>query len=540
MQTLTPEQEQDLDLARARARAAAEKPSPPSAGFGASAADIAAQTGSDLVEGAHSVPGFFGDADQLLKHFGWWLGNQARTYVGGKPPISMEEAGIDPQGGTISDLGRRAGVRLPDLPTTEDIEHATGFTPRQPRTSAGQKFENVVGPMVKMVPGVLTGGAPSLVKSAAEQGVKGAVKEGTRLTGKYAVAPVAVGQTAEMGMDQLPSGALPDSWREPLRRIVEVGTTLLSGFREKPRVKGTPTMDELNATKTALYKKAEDTGLKIPPEATNLLYQDALGSFKGQFVLDTVAHPSSFRMMQRLKKWQGVQTPITFNEYQSMRSTLGGLAAKAEAGSQDKLIASNILKAVDDTFGSLPPGKMIAGSASPAEVQQMLKDANRVASTEFKAKEIEAAVEHARNSQSWNSGNHDDALRAEFRKIANDPGSFNRFSPNEKRTILEIVRADSDTESVLKKLGQWSPDNNRFMATLIAGHLGGPAAGAATAVGTTAARRAVAGATQRGVTKLGAQVRKNDNKYIKSYPGVNEALRIGALYGARGPQADQQ
>lgn len=476
---------------------------PPEAGVLESAGDIAGDVSNKLVGGLHAVPGIFGDVEYLAKHVGAWLENEAAWLLHNRQFQPADESTF--------------------FPTTADYKRLTGFQDYKPKTAAGDWFDRNVGDFVEAAPAVIGTGGSGLVTKLVREGAKVMAKEAPGAMMKTVVAPIAAGNAVEAGLNVTPG--VPDN----LKQIIKTGTEAIVGggltAGKKPNLKA-PSMEEIGNLKKALYKEAEDKKLTIPSEALQIMADDATRA-TSTVQLDPVAHPMTTQMMMRLEKWAADSDGmIPFTKYQSMRSTLGDLAAKAE--DKDSFLAVQVLNSVDDFFKSIPADKT-TGTASAAEVRKIWDDANRVARIEFNTKLFENTLNSAKNSAPYANMKPDDAYRTAFRKIANNPDLMKRFLPIERDTILEIVRPGSDTESILKKVGSFAITSGRAIPLFLAAHFfGGP--GAIAAVGVTeGAKKAVTGSTKRNVDKLSAMIRKGDDKPIRSYPGVGRVGHKGKV-----------
>lgn len=144
-----------------RLSAAGQAPTKPQIGVGE---DVARSVGSGLSTGTIGLAGLPGDAQMLMQGAGNWIGNKARELTG-KPALTQEQQDA-----------LNAETRLP-LPTSPDVQGAvtaaTGFTPYEPQTTAGQYARTAA----EFVPGAAAMGIGG--------GIKGAVSSGL----KYGVAP---------------------------------------------------------------------------------------------------------------------------------------------------------------------------------------------------------------------------------------------------------------------------------------------------------------------------------------------------------------
>jgi len=108
--------------------------------------DVLKGGGSGLVEGGYGLVGLPGDAVDLTRAAGGWLGNRAREFMGKK---AVEGPAPDPLG-------------ISSIPGTRDLMEATGFKPYEPQTTAG-KYARTVG---QFVPAAATFGATGGVRGA--------------------------------------------------------------------------------------------------------------------------------------------------------------------------------------------------------------------------------------------------------------------------------------------------------------------------------------------------------------------------------------
>lgn len=449
--------------------------------------DVAKATGSGLVTGTESLLGMPGDAMDLARAGGTWLGNKARM-IAGKPPI--EGQAPDPLG-------------LSSIPGTPEIAKAnealTGFTPYQPKTTAGE-FANTAA---SFVPGaVALGGAGGVASKALKYGVA------------PGIASEAAGQATE-----------GTAW-EPIARTgaaIATGVGMNALTRPKP---ATPTAADLKAQGGALYRSLDTPQgqVVLEPAAFNRIANDI-----GAVAYKARISNASPKAMAILKEFENMAAPGVapdILEIEGLRRQLSALAKSPEG--TERFFAAIMRDKLDDAIASLKPADVIAGD--PNTALKTLGDARSLWQRGKKIDLLDDLMEQARNAAKANytSAGIMTAIRQKFRGLAARKDYKALFSAAERDAIRQIIRG-TKTEAVVRFLGKFDPRSPLMLTVLGGAGVAGHPYLAAGAAGLGLVGKELAGrAAQRSVNSLSEMVATGAVPSPKLSP-VN--LPLSAFYG---------
>ena len=455
-------------------------------------ADVSKSVGSGLVTGTEALLGMPGDIADLARAGGTWLGNKART-MGGKAPI--EGLAPDPIG-------------LSSIPGTPEIakanEAVTGFTPYQPKTTAGE-FANTAA---SFVPGAMAFGGGGVGAMA-----------GNAL--KYGVVPGVASEAA----GQLTEGT---AW-EPLARTgaaVAAGVGMNALTRPKPAA--APSAADLKAQGGALYKSLDTAQgqVVLEPSAYTRIADD-LGMAAAKARLGTTKAPKAAAILKDFQDMAAAGVAPDLLELDGLRSQLGTLLKSSDA--TERFFASMLRDKLDDAIAGLKPADVIAGD--PNAALKTLADARNLWSRSKKVELLDGLMEQAKNAvgANYTSAGLMTAVKQKFRALAGRKDYRALFSAAERDAIRQIIRG-TPTEKVTRFLGKFDP-RSPLMAMMLGGVgfsgnplLAGAVAGAGVAGKTLAGRTA-----QRAVDSLSEMIATGVVP-----PGQPSALNLplSAFYGA--------
>jgi hypothetical protein len=128
---------------------------------------------------------------------------------------------------------------------------------------------------------------------------------------------------------------------------------------------------------------------------------------------------------------------------------------------------SNTVANLHSAHGAAPLSKDGGG---PAAVSA-LKDARRLWARHSKADQIDQLFEKAaNNSSNYSASGFENALRNQFRALANNPNRLRKFSADERAVIKNVVRGGK-LQNAMVKLGKYSPAAG-FFGGVVAGEIG--------------------------------------------------------------------
>ena len=203
-----------------------------------------------------------------------------------------------------------------------------------------------------------------------------------------------------------------------------------------------PTIPELKTASQAAYAAAE--------RGSGIVAQNSLANFTNRAEqmlahegVDKTLHPKTMAGLERLMQ-ESTQPGIAGHSLKGIevqRRVLAAAENAAERGSDDARLAGKLLDDFDDYVDNLSPADLVGGVGDAAATAKNYATARELWSRMRKAETIEALVERAKNSApSLTQSGLENALRLEFKSLANNPKRFNRFSPEERAAITRVVR----------------------------------------------------------------------------------------------------
>lgn len=440
--------------------------------------DVAKAAGSGLVTGSEFLAGMPGDVADAAISSADWLRTKA---TGGQPMPpearaslrrSLPVAGLFPTSGEVSST----------------VSRATGFKPYEAKTPAGQ-FANAAA---EFIPGAVAFGGGT--------GVRGVVDSAIR----YGVVPGVASEAA----GQVTQGTPFEPWARTAAAVTAggAGALLKRGSNVKAAQKMAPTAADLQAQARPLYKAVDAAGITVTP--------NAFGKMVDNIAIDTwksgarpKIQPKAFEAIKELLKAKNAGAPQTFSDIDLMRQV--AVNALEDASKNERRVAGMILRGIDDFMAGLTPADIAAGTMDPQQAAAMLKQARDYWRVSTKAKIIERIFFKAENATAANytSAGMQTALRQRFRALSENEALFSRFSPDEQKAILRVVRG-GPVENAMRMLGKYAPKGvlSGYGAVGVTA-LGGPLLGGAFVAGTTGARAASTAAGLRNARAVDLMVR---------------------------------
>jgi hypothetical protein len=269
----------------------------------------------------------------------------------------------------------------------------------------------------------------------------------------------------------------------------------------KARRAAIPTRAEIKTAAGEAYTRAEQAGGILP--------QNNLGGFvqRTEQMLakegfDKTLNPATAAALERFyddASRPGVAGHSAMGA-EILRRVLLNAENAAKAGSQDARLVSKIIDDFDDFMDQQLPSS-----------SGQYADARLLWSTQRKAQDIEALFERAKNQAGqFSVSGMENALRTQFKQLADNPRRLSRFSEPERAAILQVVRG-GPLQYVLRLAGKLAPTGNVPIITALL------AEGAAPGAGLTMAGVGVAG-------RAGASALRN-----RAARRVDELVRSGAI-----------
>lgn len=388
-----------------------------------------------LAKGITGIVGLPGDVERGLT----WLADKA--------------TGVTPEERKSADSAR-PGLPLPTSEVLNNTVSAPFSGMYEPQTTAG-KYADTIG---QFAPAAAAPG--TLATRLARVLVPGGTSE-------------AAGQAAEGTALEIPArigGAL-------------LGAGAIGGARQalQPRAGAPPTTEQLRGLASAAYDRAHNAGVVIPQDRVQQMAAALRGEMRTEG-LDPTLHPRATAALGRL---EGIADNQSLRDMDVLRRV-----ARGAAGSNDRderRLGRALVGGIDDFVENLGPSDVLSGNAP--EATAALGEARRLYSRTARAETIDRLMERAATRAETVGGSGlENAIRVEFRQLAQNERRMRGFSPDEQEAIRNVARG-GPIGNASRLVGKLAPTN----AMTILGSLG------ATAINPLAASVPAAGLLGRGV-----------------------------------------
>jgi len=262
-----------------------------------------------------------------------------------------------------------------------------------------------------------------------------------------------------------------------------------------------PTRAAVRTESQNAYDRATQAGVIVSPNSL----QNAVQGITQQVTnagFDAGLHPRVAAVLNRLQ--QEGQQPRTLDELEILRRVASGAASSNER--DERRLGRIIVGQIDRYVNNLGAPDLVAGNQ--AGIGE-LRTARNLWSRNAKADVFEQMVDRAQTTGGsvYTQSGYENALRGEFRRLANNDTRMRQFTADEQTEIRQIARG-GNIQNILRIVGKFSP-TSVIAAPLSAGTgyvVGGPAAAVALPVTGLAARRASEQMMQRQVDDLINQI----------------------------------
>lgn len=282
-----------------------------------------------------------------------------------------------------------------------------------------------------------------------------------------------------------------------------------------------PTRDELAAEAGRQYTAATNAGVVVSPQS----YGQFVASISPQALraegYSPALHPRVAGVLNELQQVAG--QPQTLDEMEILRRIARGAARSTDP--DEARIGGMIIDRLDDFVGGLGPNDILAGNAPAGSAA--LQAARQMWTRVRRSDTVDLAIERATNSApQYSQSGMENALRVQFRQIANNPRRMAQFSDEEQAAIQQVVRG-GHVQNALRLLGKMTPTGpvsmigGAGMGGLLGGAMAGPvgaSVGASTAAG-------IGTASKFAATRMGLNnIRALDELVRRGGPPAAQAL----------------
>jgi hypothetical protein len=290
-----------------------------------------------------------------------------------------------------------------------------------------------------------------------------------------------------------------------------------------------PSSATLKSDATKAYKAADDAGLAVSQKSFSGAVDDIAAEAK-KAGIDRTIHPNATAAIGRLREAADAGDQ-TLSELDILRRVAQGAAGSVVK--DERRIGRLVIEKLDDYVNGLKPGDVVAGNAKAGV--EAIKDARALWTKKSKAEVLEALVEKAKNSAPNFSGSGmENALRTQFRQLANNPNRMRQFSPAEQAAIKKVARG-GPIENIARALGKFAPTG--IVSTALGGgvgfQLGGPVGAGALLAAGAAGRTTAKALTKRNAAIADLLVRSGGNMPKRQAIGRDNIVK--ALLGGLRP-----
>jgi hypothetical protein len=337
-------------------------------------------------------------------------------------------------------LANRAGANLP-LPSQALSRTLTqAGLPDYPATTMGR--------IQSAASEALTGGASQI--AAARKLAEEAISPVTQLVSRqFAAQPTA--QLAAAPPAAAASQAALEATGSPAAALAAgVATGTAAGVRPR-RMEEAPTAEVLERSARDAYKRAEQAGVVVVPQAVDTFASDIAKKVAKEGYRPRL-HPEIAAVLDEIKV-QG-SAPSTLENLETLRRVIKSPAANFQNPDQQR-IAKIIVKEFDNFVDSLQAKDLLAGDKDVA--LPALKEARALYARNKKSDIIEDLTQKAElSSTQYSQSGMENALRVQFRALAKNRTKMSQFSPDEQEQIRKIVKGDP-TQNILRFVGKFAP-----------------------------------------------------------------------------------
>lgn len=246
-----------------------------------------------------------------------------------------------------------------------------------------------------------------------------------------------------------------------------IGGTVAAG----PKAKAAMTGKELKTAAKSSYQAAENAGVVIAQPSMRAAVDDITRTIAKEGV-DKDLHPKSVAAWRRLN--EAADQHVSLEGAEILRRVVSDATDTLEKS--DRRIARIMLDKLDDYIEGLRPADVLAGD--PRAATGALKQARDFWKKAARDEQIQKLVEKAQNrAGQFSQSGLENALRTEFRKLAQNDRAMRRFSPIEREAIQRVARGGG-IENFSRWVGKLAP---RGIVSAAGGAMLGGGAGSALA-----------------------------------------------------------
>jgi hypothetical protein len=210
-----------------------------------------------------------------------------------------------------------------------------------------------------------------------------------------------------------------------------------------------PTVEGLKTQASNLFDAADKAGLIIDAKKFKQSAVDLKNTLANEGI-DKDLHPSAFAAMNRIL---GTNGNVTLKGVETLRRIASD--ATTTINKADRRMARIVVDHVDDFVKNLKPQDTMG--VDPTSATQMLSQARELWAKASKADTIETLIQKAKNNANGVLG-FEDAVRGQFRKLADNARGMARYSAEEQNAIKKVAEGEP-IQNVQRLIGKFAPTN---------------------------------------------------------------------------------
>jgi hypothetical protein len=287
-----------------------------------------------------------------------------------------------------------------------------------------------------------------------------------------------------------------------------------------------PTTAELGARSSQAYQQAENAGVIIGKDSLKNAVADIKNTVAHEGI-DKDLHPAALAVVRRLTEAADADMPISLKGAEILRRVMNDAAGSANKA--DRRIARIIRDKWDNYIEGLGPSDVLGGDAKGAG--ESLQSARSLYTRKRKGEAIESMIEKAKNRAAQFSGSgYENALRTEFRKLAQNDRGMRMFNPKEQAAIRRVARG-GPIENSLRMMGKYAATNpvSTAIGSGIGAAVGGPIGAAVVPVAGGIARAGATALTKRNAALASELMRRGGPREAGATLGARKRLLATAL-----------
>lgn len=382
-------------------------------------------------------------------------------------------------------------------------------------TMMGLPQPETVPEQMMMAAGGGAAGAVGMIPGMARLAQTAVTPTGRALAGQMAAAPgqqIVAGAAAPAVGEAVADVA--DSQTAGLLASLVAGGAMGARRGEREIV---PTAEAMKDAASAAYERANLAGVIISPERLQKASKDL---FK---VVDDLGYlPASQPNIKAFLDEFDVQSqqPLSLDRVERLRRIASNAAASRDPSESKMGMA--LKSKLDDFVTGLKDDDLVVSAPNlqsllrqlsgeipePQTAVQSLKEARSLYSRGAKAQEIDELMERAANSATnYSQSGIENAIRIQFRQLANNKTRIRKFTADEQALIKDVVRG-GPVENALRYFGKLAPTGvvSGGVSSGAGYAVGGPVGAVAVPAIGTAARELAGARTQAKVDELIAQI----------------------------------